>query len=134
MGRTLCHQDILMSYMPDVIDLDNYQIPVLARCPQCGGEIIEAGHWRRASEDEREDMLADGFTRAKPGGVCVDCEPVQRFTPEMRRRQGLRGDTLRVYRELTAKGMTTQQIADQIGVKQGSLNRVLRRQREKENS
>lgn len=121
-----------MSYILDTVDLDDYQIPLLPRCSKCDAEIIEAGHWRRASETERNDMLDDGFRRATLDGVCRECAPAQVFSPEIRRRQGLRGDTLRVYGESIGKGMTIQQIADQIGIQRRSLVRTLSEQRKRE--
>lgn len=120
-----------MSYIIDKVDLNDYQTPALPACPRCGVDVIEENHWRRASDSERDEMLEDGFVRMGHDGLCVMCDSVQIFTPKIRYRLGLRGDTVRVYRELTAKGLTTQEIADHIGIKRKSLLHALSEHRKK---
>lgn len=108
---------------PETVDLDDYQIPDLPRCRGCQALVIAPWHWKKASDDERQEMLDDDFVRANRAGLCSTCAP-RELSDVSRQRMGLRGDTLRVYREMTAQGKTAQDVADRLGIKRRTVMKV----------
>lgn len=110
---------------PERVDLDDYKIPELPTC-KCGNLLIRRGHWVKANEAEREEMLEDGFVResAHTPMVCTFCDDGE-FSAHARARMGLRGDTLATYKKMTAEGATAQEVADHLGIKRKTVLRAV---------
>lgn len=113
------------TYTPlEIRSLDDYKIPQLPECPRCGSLIITPYHWHRAGVQERQDMLDDGFVRAhRDSDLCFRCEPPAQNATKLAGNK--RGYPLELWKEMSVQGHSVQEVADMLGIKRKTMQRVI---------
>ena len=106
-------------------------------CAGCGHEMIMGAQWKRASQAERDELLAEGYVRYRIDEKCYDCIPnkwdVKSTLPpeQIAARKGQKGLTIQQYLDARSRGLTTIiEIAQDIGISSQSLRKAIKRARD----